>query len=350
MKQNYIYSIALVLLMLISTNTYAKSWRINSNASAGAKFADINTAMNSEDVHNDDTLYLDPGTNISSQQTVSKRVTIIGTGYYHHLSQPYGVANFSGGIVMKAANSKIMGVSIQSGCVISANNVTIERCLLNGIGISSNGSNCKKAIIRNCYIYTSTTSIYGQGSTSTNTEQWTIENNFIFNVYSRSDHTITGLYSANLINNYICRSCNTIGYTSYCISNMNNCTILNNIMINYYGYKNSMFNDCTNCIVHNNVLSCVEGQHPNNKCLDSTDEAFIFRMTGNDDLKYRLCEESPAIGYATDGGDCGPYGSGYTYVPGGLPYGIPYYTESNIATMDQNGKLKVSLKIAVNNE
>ena len=347
MKQNYIYSIALVLMMLISTNTYAKSWRINSNASAGAKFADINTAMNSEDVHNDDTLYLDPGTNISSQQTVSKRVTIIGTGYFHHQSQPYGFTKLSGGIVMKATKSKIEGVEINSGCTISANNVTIERCFINGIGISSNGTNCKNATIRNCLINTTNSyyfGISGQGDASTNTENWNIENNIITGGYNAR---INALYSANILNNYLLSN---TGYSDrYCVSSMNNCSIINNIMINTTT-RNNIFSNLSDCIIHNNVLSCNEGQHPNNKCLGSNDEAFIFRMTGNDDLKYRLCEESPAIGYATDGGDCGPYGSGYTYVPGGLPYGIPYYTESNIATMDQDGKLKVSLKIAINNE
>lgn len=178
MKHFITNSVALMLLLLLSTNSYAKSWRVNSNTSRGAKFADINSAMSSADVLNDDTLYLDPGTNIGEQQVVTKRVTIIGCGYFHHFSQPYGYTTLSGGIVMKAANSKIEGVTIQSGSVISANNVTIERCFLDNSSISSNGNNCKNVIIRNCYIAISNNNgIYGQGRTSFNTEGWIIDNN-----------------------------------------------------------------------------------------------------------------------------------------------------------------------------
>ena len=73
-------------------------------------------------------------------------------------------------------------------------------------------------------------------------------------------------------------------------------------------------------------------------------------MTGNNDLQYQLCEGSPAKGYATDGGDCGPYGSGNTYVPGGLPYGKPYYTEATIGSVAHDGKVNVTLKISVQDE
>lgn len=73
-------------------------------------------------------------------------------------------------------------------------------------------------------------------------------------------------------------------------------------------------------------------------------------MTGPNDQQYQLCENSPAKGYATDGGDCGPYGSGYTYVPGGLPLGLPYYTEVTIGSMAHDGKVNVTLKIAVQDE
>ena len=348
MKHFITYSVALMLMLLMGTNSYAKSWRVNSNPSRGAKFVDINGAMSSAEVLNDDTLYLDPGSNIGGQQVVTKRVTIIGYGYFYHLSQPYGYTTLSGGIVMKAANSKIEGVTIQSGCVISANNVTVERCFLNNSSISSNGNNCKNAIIRNCYITISNNyAIYGQGDTSSNTEGWIIDNNIITSIANYSG--IYGLYSASILNNYV-----YYFYSNnyYCVDRMNNCTIINNILINKY-YNTYIFRNLSDCVVHNNILSCNEDnyvEYPNNKRLSSSDEATIFIMTGNNDLKYRLCEESPAKGYAVDGGDCGPYGSGFTYVPGGLPKGIPYYTEANIATMDQDGKLKVSLKISVNNE
>ena len=69
----------------------------------------------------------------------------------------------------------------------------------------------------------------------------------------------------------------------------------------------------------------------------------------NDQL-YQLKEDSPAKGYATDGGDCGPYGGLTPYVPGGLPNGYPYYTKAIIPAKSKNGKVNVSLKIKMQNE
>lgn len=131
---------------------------------------------------------------------------------------------------------------------------------------------------------------------------------------------------------------------------LKNCEITSNIIVNVKNDKiyGGTFADI---VFHHNVISTPENTaYPNNKYIDSKDRATIFMMSGPNDQLYRLCEGSPAKGYATDGGDCGPYGSGFTYVPGGLLLGLPYYTEATIGSMAHDGKVNVTLKIAVQDE
>ena len=350
MKQTIFYAVALTVMMAVGTNSHAKSWRVNNDTTRGAQFADINAAMSSADVQDGDTLYLDPGSNLSSNQNVTKCVTIIGNGFFHDLQQPYGYASISGRIYLKAAGCKIEGVVMSNEwcCFVAADNVTIERCKLTG-ALQSSGNNCKNAIIRNCY-FSASRGISGQGTSSLYTAYWTIENNIIFTDYyndygSIYPSSIASLYSPMIRNNYI-----YCGSSSGGVVNITNGTILNNIIVKYK-YINQMFNNLTDCIVNKNVLSGAEDTtYPSNKFLNSNDQAAIFTMTGANDLQYQLCENSPAKGYAIDGGDCGPYGSGYTYVPGGLPLGMPYYTEATIGSMAHDGKVNVTLKISVQDE
>lgn len=347
MKQILYKTIAMAAMFAVVVNMSAKSWRVNSNTTRGANFADINAAMSSTEVQDGDTLYLDPGCFLTSTQRVTKCVTIIGNGFFHDKQQPYGFATISGDTYLQAAGCKIEGVIMLSTCYVAADNVTIERCKIHNdlrYGIATSGNNCKIATIRNCYIDAYYQEIIGQGRNNMNTAYWTIENNIILGYWS--NESIQELYSATIRNNYFYMDHgNTVFYQ------LQNCTITDNIIINVNNKNNILRDDCVDITFHHNVISSAENStYPQNKYLDSNDRTAVFTMTGNNDLQYQLCEGSPAKGYATDGGDCGPYGSGYTYVPGGLPYGKPYYTEATIGSVAHDGKVNVTLKISVQDE
>ena len=347
MKQILYKTIAMAAMFAVVVNLSAKSWRVNSNTTRGANFANINAAMSSEEVQDGDTLYLDPGCNLTSTQRVTKRVTIIGNGFFHDKQQPYGFATISSNIYLQAAGCKIEGVIMLRACYVAADNVTIERCKINNNdwnGIYSNGDNCKYATIRNCYIGAYYAEIAGQGMDNMNSAYWTIENNIILGYWS--SECIRDLYSATIRNNYF-----YMDHGNSFFYNLRNCTITDNIIINVNNKNNIIGDNFIDNTFHHNVISSAENStYPQNKYLDSNDQAAVFTMTGNNDLQYQLCEGSPAKGYATDGGDCGPYGSGYTYVPGGLPYGKPYYTDATIGSVAHDGKVNVTLKISVQDE
>ena len=346
MKQTIIYAVALTFMMAVGINSHAKSWRVNNDTTRGAKFANINAAMSSEEVQDGDTLYLDPGCLLTGDQSVTKCVTIIGNGYFSN-ALPYALATIGGNLYLNAAHSKVYGVNFNNSIRICADHVTIERCKTNNIGYSGTA---RYAIIRNCYINNNSTCIYGAGSSSESTFSWTIENNII--ICNGSYYAaIENLYSPIIKNNVIHLS-STSYYTYEPIRYSTNATITNNILLNR-GKQDQIFNGLVNCTVHHNVLSCAEGtyaQYPNNLCLGTTDFSTILTMTGGNDEAYRLAENSPAKGYADFGGDCGPFDGAYPYVMGGMPLGVPYYTNAVIGSVAHDGKVNVSLKAIIKDE
>ena len=351
MKKTITTSIFVAVLGFTATTANAKSWRINNDVTKKADFVDINAAMSSDDVQAGDTLYLDPGCSISSQQTVNKQVTIVGPGYFRNDS-PHRFAYLTQNVNLVAPNIKIEGVSIigNSNLCLGANNVTVERCYVNGnikIGWKniSNYSTAQNAIIRQCYIQGK---INGRGNSSNESGFSTIENCLI--VHQNNDHGIEGLYATTIQNNCIKLTYNAGIYPLYSI---NNGQITNNIMI-HTTKNNQVFYSVSNSIINNNVLSCAEetyaGYIGDNKFLNSGDDSQVFKLEGTYDQQYQLKDDSPAKGYATDGGDCGHTGGTYPYVISGLPAGYPYYTKAIIDTRAKDGKINVSLNIKMQNE
>ena len=209
MKQTIIYAVALTFMMAVGINSHAKSWRVNNDTTRGAKFANINAAMSSEEVQDGDTLYLDPGCLLTGTQNVTKSVTIIGNGYFSN-ALPYALATIGGDLYLKAAHSKVYGVNFNSSVRINADYVTIERCKTNHI--YNNGRACY-AIIKNCYIsYGSGSCISGAGSSSETTFSWTIENNIIIATYYSC---ISDLYSP-IIRNNIFSLCSPHCFSFFC--------------------------------------------------------------------------------------------------------------------------------------
>lgn len=352
MKKNLI--VAAVMLLAFCGALQAKNWRINSDPEAKADFLSINDAMASLDVYPGDVLYLDPGCQLPSQ-TVTKGVTIIGTGY--NLSGAVEEA-FIDGVSIAASDVKLYGINITSGIGFVSgtknNNITIERCKTREIYCYYyNGTNLK---VVNCYV---AGQVYGHN----------------YGVQLRNS-IILG--QVNAIKNGIIRNCVIIdnGYdgnptstsaSNYVIYDVTNTSIANNIIINtntksqVNGNTTAYFNHQTiynvsetdaNSI-NNNILSN-DAEHSfaiykSNYFIGATIED-VFEWKGTLDERFTLKEGSPAIGAGTNGDDCGVYGGGYPYVVSGLPKFVPYIMESKIPTTPTDGKLNITLKIKSQNE
>lgn len=340
MANQHKYSSILIIALLFFAGGHsdAASWRINNNANRHAHFTDINAAMNSSEVQDGDTLYLDPGCLLTSTQNITKRVTIIGTGYFLG-ANTHQEASVSGSVYLKAASTKVEGLKMTGKVYMSANNVTVERCYLGGVGYSGTA---QYATIRQCYVPNG--QIGGKGNTDTATANWTIENCIII----RTDgyDPIINLYCPTIRNNYVRPNYSS---ASAAVAHVSGATIINNIFINTRFIGNAELYDASDCIVKNNIfhVASYKTTYPGNVIIDTNTESAVFALTGTNEQRYTLKEDSPAKGAATDGGDCGPYGGIYPYVLSGYPLGMPRFDSSNVGTRAVDGQVRVSQQVTI---
>ena len=352
MRKIIFSAVTVIGLSLLSQNVAARSWRINSVPDAKANFLSINAAMESLDVINGDTLYLDPGCVLEGQD-INKSVTVIGTGY-NLQEETTREAVINGTLRISAPNVKVEGIhAVTIEFYKKGDYSTVERCKAKRIESYFGSSNeaPKNLKVHSCYVYEQLKFPY-----SINVE--------ISNCIITGD--IKNLYFSSLTN------C-TIVYTpyqagNYVFGNLSNSTIINNIIINTltgyrldenqkpFYYKNEVVREVSlseNNTISNNVFS-VDADHafanyPNNKFIGATPED-VFTLKGNSEEMYKLKAGSPAAGYGANGYDCGAFSGQYPYVMSGRPRFIPYIYEANIPNQPTDGKLNVTLKIRTQNE
>lgn len=322
-----------VTLIAVATTVQARSWRINNDMSKNPDFKDINAAMASENVTADDTLYLDPGCGLTSDQTISKKVTVIGCGYMR-TDAPHAMASIVAATTITAPYAKIEGVIFNEQLRIRASNVTIERCKTQEIYVGYNNVTAQNVTIRQCYA----TRVTGRDKTSLVSAYCTIENCII--MHNGYYGPVADLYFPTIKNCYLRESLKDDLTWSNIFNSLSHYTVHDNIIINV-NRPTQIWNGCSDAeLVQNNIISSTEG----------VTEATVFALEGSNDQRYQLKEDSPALGAATDGGDCGPFGGLYPYVISGLPSGHPYYTKAIITPRSENDKVKVTLQIKMQNE
>lgn len=352
MKKTFTISFLTVLLACTATTVNARSWRINSDATQHADFADLNAAMSSSEVVAGDVLYLDPSCTLTSAQIVTKSVTIVGVGYYRG-SSPHPISCINNTLTLRTDGIKLEGVTINSNINIAANNITIERCKISGtinVGSAENGGgiSAQYAKLRQCFIINGR--IDGRGETSNYSSFFTMENCIFIRTDNSNVSALENFYIPTIVNNYICLKEGNSAYTHF--KDIRQGTIQNNILIKKNGDVN-IFYDVAECIVERNIMSCGSDSYPSyaddNK-FGFTAESGIFAMEGTFDQLYQLKSDSPAKGYGKDGIDCGPFGGPNPYVLNGLPAGYPYYTKATVDSRAKDGKVNVSLKIKMQDE
>ena len=336
-------------VVLFCSAAEAKNWRINNDPEAKADFLSINAAMASTDVYPGDVLYLDPGCHLP-QQTISKGVTIIGTGF--NLNGAVEEA-FVEGFNIKASDIKLMSINItgKTETASGVSNFTLERCKTRDLSFINSGTNLK---VLNCYV-SGHINGYDRGVTVRNTivlgQIYRIQNGSIKNCVVISD-------CGNEASTY---------YSYYVLYSITNTSITNNIIINT-NTKSTVSGNTTTFYNHQTIynVSETDANSINNNILsnDSTHTFAIYKTNqfigakiedvfeweGSLDERFKLKEGSPALGAGANAVDCGVYGGAYSYVVSGLPKFIPYIVESNIPTTPTDGKLNITLKIKSQNE
>jgi len=330
-------TLTIFLASLCWLNANATIWRINSNPQVSANFIGINEAVAHWTVLNGDTLYLENGSFFPAS-TITKSLTVIGTGYFlpendstYANPSPAQIQSLS----LSCNNSKVIGLKVIGNISINGSNNIVERSQVGG-GFD-NGSPVTGVTIRQCYI--------SGNITSNSFMSTTISNNIIIGYVS-----LTAAASVhNITNNVIfCNSSNN----TYALTAMN-ATVTNNIIIREPVSPDPGQNRTEYCINFGSA-SNINSSYSHNLMSQSATPSFplnlfgqnkesIFTLTGSTDAYWKLKTGSPALGYGTNGDDCGAFGGAMHYVLSGLPWSLPRIITANIPASGNGSVIPVHI-------
>ncbi|MCX6269843.1 MAG: hypothetical protein NTU44_01240 [Bacteroidetes bacterium] len=332
MKKTMLFSLLMITLMVIGLNASAHVWRVNAAPGASANFTSLQAAHDAVGTVNGDTIYLEGSAFSTGGLTCSKKLIIIGSGYF--LSEnPQTQANtypstidyyfyFNPG----SEGSKVMGCYFTNAIYLYVSNITIERNLF------AYGNNM----------------LYGY---STNLDNIRIIDNY-FSAYFPQWYAISFPYACTNIlisNNYIGGGLNLgTEFQGF---------ITNNVLEGYITIYNATFtnNISTNnqYVAYNSVVTYNIGnstqfgdQNGNQQNVVMTD-VFVGASGNSTDGKWELKPGSPAIGAGEGGVDCGMFGGSYPYVLSGMP-AIPAVYYFNAPSLPTN-TINVSIKAKSHN-
>ncbi|MEI7725115.1 MAG: hypothetical protein WCK09_08410 [Bacteroidota bacterium] len=302
MKQAYTAFLAcLLILALFIPCTFATKWRVN-NTGIAANFITAQQAAGSASVIIGDTLYLESSVVSYGSLTLSKRLVIVGPGFF--LGQnPATQANLAPAILDNlvfttgSKGSHVTGMTVLSWTNVQDTAIMLTRNNLADVAIS--GTSINNYLAQNFI-----TSLSISGSSG---------NQILNNLVNKSDNCNNGnCFSMNntssaTVRNNIFNGCQVI----------NGCTYENNIATGSVAGGNNLFT-ANNSTVSNNIGASTQyGSNNGNK--SNINMATVFVNAGSDDGRYQLLPGSPASGAGTGGVDCGIFGGSTAYVLSGVP-------------------------------
>lgn len=324
--KKYYSLLVIVLLQLIYFNASAKVWRVNNNAGASADFSAFDAAVYSASVVSGDTLYIEGSVTNYYDATISKQLTIIGTGYFldpADVNYPanVGLQNNKYSSVIRSINlvtgssgCKFIGILFAGGTIYGDNawnNITFEKCEIAEAFYVPNATN-SGLTIRKCFINSSTL-VCNSGSLT----DFTCENNLF----------VGFLASPNLIN--LSGSNNIFRNNSFAVASVSNVTSIANCYVanNIFAQNNNTPVNFTNCNIKNNLFQQNQTLPPsavNNLINVDMSTVYVGGTTGSLDSRMILKAGSPAIAAGVTVGavvtpDCGAYGATDPYKLSGIP-------------------------------
>lgn len=313
--------LALLLIMLNSLAADAKIWRVNNKSNFNGTslygdnfggsanypvFKELNQAVGSAEVKNGDTLYIEGSTSVYAASTISKKLAIIGTGYF--LTQNLKTTS-------DALESKIsqISVDIEGSQVIGMNIINNGYTSDGKIYVNVNGVTVKRCRLeRGIQFATLLTDVY-------------ILENFFSNVFATNALYTNGYTSfvaptGLIFNNNICQK--TVNWNTWPIQQCNNnvfdgpANVLN-LQFSTPEFTNNILKP-TNASVDINAgnkekltynigtSSTQFGTADGNKVV--ADMTGLFVASGTTDGQYKLKSNSAGTNNGSDGTDRGAFG------------------------------------------
>jgi len=309
MIQIFVYNLIFIAITFFTaSSSFATIWQIN-NVGNDADFSSITQSLENESVMNGDTLYISGSTISYGDINISKKLNIIGSGYFlgdnqdtqaNLSSAKVGTVTFEQG----SEGSSITGMDVYL-IQVSVDNITVKRNKIKGIQLSNSVTkSIKNILIVQNYITTET----GIGHALL--------------IHSSTD--------ANeiIISNNIIISNSASYYTIYMHTNQR-AIITNNVLIGNTLIHNSPFHNNinrthgTNTFSNSDIKSNIGDKEQfgdidgNNKA--NVDFSTVFIESESHDAKYQLSQNSPAIGAGYNGINCGAFDGTTPYILSGIP-------------------------------
>jgi hypothetical protein len=324
-------NVILIFLLAISCSTFAQTIR-RCNNNPGISGVNVYTTIQA--AHNaavaGDIIYVEPSTVSYGNLNCTKRLTIIGNGYFldKNTNNSFDTRTskidqivFDNG----SANSILTGIE-QTGSGFSINdiNITITRCYVTNsitFGLSTNlvaGQNSRgnNGTITKC--------VLGLGVTGNNST--TVANQYGYNCLISNN--IQRGSTSNMTNIVISNNvfyCGGVGGTN--LANLYGCAITNNIYDARglsgtipYVYPPSVGNT-----ISNNICLDLAGSPTGNGNVSFGTSTTTFVVANpwttftTEDANFQLISGSPAIGIGTGGTNAGAFGGANPYILSGLP-------------------------------
>lgn len=336
--------IRIYLLVIISilycNNSNAQNLILVQNGSVASVYPNIQSAVDA--ANNGDTIYI-PGGTFSEDISISKKVCIIGTGHNADSTKPFIPTNL-GSITVNAdaGGGSFIGFYINNIVFQSISTFTISRCkiyilTINGIvtdllsteNIIDNIRVISNGIISNSNFYNNI--IAGQNY-----------NNYVSQTFRKT----------NLFNNIFLGNTGRCGYQCYAYPiSTDDCLLENNIFIfsnNTDGFG-AIFN---NSVLYNNLIVLNQVFNGSNNISNQALNSIFKNQSGNEfsyGHDYHLKDTSPGKNAGIDGQDVGIYGGLFPWKDGSLPANPQVLFRQIAGTTDQNGNLKINIKVKAQN-
>lgn len=357
--KNLFTSALLFVAILATSPLFAAVLRVNNTPGVNAPYATFAAAHTA--AATGDVIQLEPSNTSYGNLTVTKNVTIMGTGYLLGTGQNTGLQHTPleascGGVTFNtgSAGARITGMRILADVNVNTSAITVERNILYtqnysaGYDVNIAGGvapGTSDVFVRDNWLY----SINGTGTSN----NFNIANNIISGAITLPN-TMAGLLTHNLL-------CYDAGFntggTTYTVYNS---LVTNNIMFKASGTNQTnnpiYYNKFSSAVSYNNTYTNNIGDYnasfPNNGLANINNQnsvayASIFTATGSDDGKFTLKPApSPARGAGTAGVDCGIFGGVQPYILGGIP-NAPTIYQLNSSVSGTN--LNVTLGTKSNN-
>lgn len=344
MKQILLLTLSITLTCSMS---FGKIWRVNNNSGVTADFTTLQAAH--DGASSGDTIYLESSPTSYGGLTCTKKLAIIGTGYFLDQNtdlQAFALPSHVGSIYFNEGSqgSSVEGLSIDNSAIyISVNDIVVRRNNFGGISGTTPD------------YYVGGVSIYYGASNILITQNYALQinsngsstgvlisNNFIsINAYFGEAATQASISlnpnTVAIIKNNIFRRGTISAYNS---------NISNNIMI--AGYLAGSGN-----LISNNISSSTQFGNTNSNQQNVT-ITNVFEGTGSYDGAYKLKSGSPAIGagYGSTTAnpvDCGIFGGNTPYKLSGLPAIPSIYFFTNQPVGSNSDPIDVQVKVRSNN-